>query len=66
MVQMFCGGGAVRINGQKIVDGLTLTSIPHRNFVYFFVYDIFYNTDNDPNAKNEAIALQQRMQSTIE
>ena len=50
--QTLCGGGVYRDNGNIKVDGLTVTSIPHRNFVHNFVFDVFYNNDIDPDAQN--------------
>jgi hypothetical protein len=49
-----------------MVDGLTVTSIPNRDQIYFFVFDLFYDTDKDPNAEQHAIELQKNMQVTVD
>jgi hypothetical protein len=33
-----------------MVDGLTVTSIPNRDQIYFFVFDLFYDTNKDEKA----------------
>lgn len=66
VIQMGLGGHQVWRKGQRKVDGLTVTSIPHRNYIYNFVFDIFYNTKVDSNAEQQAIQLQDKMQKTID
>lgn len=58
VIQMIIGGGAFKSNGDKKVDGITVTSIPFRNTVHYFVFDIFYNTAFDPDAEKKAIQYQ--------
>lgn len=40
---MIPGGGDYKAKGEIKVDGLTTTSIPHRNMTHCFTFDIFYN-----------------------
>jgi hypothetical protein len=62
VVQMGLGGGAYRAKGNEKVGDLTITSIPHRNYVYSFVFDLFYEDGHE----NRAIQLQDEMQRIIE
>jgi FAD/FMN-containing dehydrogenase len=59
--QMAFGGGAFRVKGND-VNGIKVTSIPHRDGVYNFVFDLFYK----PNGKQRAIDLQKEMQDIID
>ncbi len=54
-MQMLAAGDVYRINGQKNIDGITITTIPFRNFTICFTYDVFYNTTFDENAEQKAI-----------
>jgi len=61
--QMAFGGGAYRAKGKEAVDGLTVTSYPHRQkFVWNFVYDLFY----EPGKEQRAIDLQNEMQAIVD
>jgi len=60
--QMGFGGGASRAKGHDNVGGVTITSIPNRNIVYQFVFDLFYRD----HAVEKAVALQAKMQSIVE
>ena len=56
--QMLFGGGAYKQNGKHKIDGLSITSIPQRNLIHSFGFDIFYNVLNDPDARSKAKKLQ--------
>lgn len=43
-------GGAHKENGKPTVDGLTITSIPQRDFVHLFMLDISFDLAQDPLA----------------
>jgi hypothetical protein len=62
VVQMGMGGGAYRAKGNNKVGDLTITSIPHRNAVYSFVFDLFYEN----GYKERAIQLQRDMQGIVD
>lgn len=49
-----------------MVNGLTQTAIPNRDNVYSYSFDIFYNTERDPNAEQHAERLQLKMQKTVD
>lgn len=64
---MLFGGGAYYQKGQiKTSNGLTVTSIPCRDEIYFFVYDLFYDNKKDKDAEKLAVSLQERMQVTVD
>ena len=65
-VQMVLGGGALSEKGKVMVNGLTQTAIPLRDNVYEFSFDVFYNTERDPNAEQHAERLQLKMQKTVD
>jgi hypothetical protein len=60
--QMAFGGGALRSKGKDNVDGVSVTSIPHRNMVWLFVFDLFY----DDGYEKEAELFQSEMQNIID
>ena len=49
-----------------MVNGLTQTATPMRDHVFQFSFDIFYDTNRDPDAELHATKLQAKMQRTIE
>lgn len=57
--QMLIGGGNYRHSGQR-----PSTSIPRRDFVFCFVFDLFH--DDNEDAKAEAVALQAEVQTLID
>lgn len=57
--QMAFGGGAFRDKGKQMVGG---TLFPHRDSVYTFVYDLFYQ----PGYEERAITLQNQMQGILD
>jgi hypothetical protein len=66
IVQIALGGGAYYEKGQcKVNNDLTVTSIPHRDKIYFFSYDIFYDVKKDPNAEQKAEELQKNMETIV-
>ncbi len=54
--QMLFGGGEYRAKGR------TSTSIPQRDYVYCFVFDLFYERGHE----NDALDFQQRMQEVVD
>ncbi len=60
-VFMMLGGGAHKNNGKLEVDGLTITSIPQRDFVVILMFDISFDLNLDPNATEKAIESQLRL-----
>lgn len=63
--QFLVAGGAHRANGKIKVDGLTVTSIPQRNYVACFMLDILYDLDADQNADRSALKMQDKMQKIL-
>lgn len=62
VVQMGMGGGVCRAKGNEKMGDLTVTSIPHRGFVYNFVFDIFY----EDGLVKRAEQLQEEMRDIME
>ena len=60
--QMAFGGGALRAKGNEMIAGTTITSIPHRDMLYQFVFDLFYK----PGYEQRAISLQEQMQTILD
>ena len=56
--QIGFGGGAIRAKGNDKVGDTTITSIPHRDDVFGFVFDLFYTPGNE----EKAIVLQNDIQ----
>ena len=42
---MVSGGGEHKIKGERRVNGVTVTSIPLRNYTHAFTFDIFYDNN---------------------
>ena len=60
--QMAFGGGAYRAKGSDMVGNTTITSIPLRDVVFDFSFDLFYK----PGYEQTAIDLQQEMQDIVD
>jgi hypothetical protein len=60
--QMSFGGGAVRAKGNDMVGDTTITSIPQRDVVYTFSFELFYTPGNE----GKAIDLQKDMQEIVD
>jgi hypothetical protein len=60
--QIGFSGGAFRAKGNDMVGDTTITSIPHRESVCSFVFDLFYTPGNE----QKAIDLQNDMQEIVD
>jgi len=56
------GGGAMKSKGEEKVNGIKVTTYPHRDAVWNFVYDLFY----EPGAGELAASLQSEMQDIVD
>ncbi len=59
--QMAFGGGSFRAKGNEKLNDSTITSIPHRDSVFTFVFDLFY----EPGYEERATELQSDMQGIV-